>query len=92
MSSGIRRLHNHLTNIDPLCTLIIEKGYRPRHHIKYKKLKYCIVCGKRTYKSNCICSDKCFKQLVKEKRCSFNSPEWYTDTIKPIESEVKLNV
>jgi predicted nucleic acid-binding Zn ribbon protein len=82
MSTGYRRILNHLTNKDPIKLLIQEKGYRPKRNKLYIKLHWCMVCGKATYRKSGICSDRCFDKLLKDKKLTFEMSLWHTDILE----------
>ena len=81
MATGYRRILNHLTHHDPLWGVISEKGYRPEHSKKFVKLNWCVYCGKATYKKSGLCSDRCFKLMLREKSMSIDMALWHTGII-----------
>jgi predicted nucleic acid-binding Zn ribbon protein len=82
MSKGLRRIQNHLTNNDPLWSVVELHGFTPKHDRKFKKVKYCVVCGQPTYKNSRICTKRCFKRMIFEKQCSLPLKFWYTTVIQ----------
>lgn len=81
MATGYRRILNHLTHHDPLWAVIGEKGYRPNHSKKFVKLNWCVVCGKATYRKSKLCSDRCFKLMIRQKSYSIEMALWHTGVI-----------